>query len=238
MNVRQLWYQLGRFFSGNGDLSYSAIAAFMGCSMAKTIALGTISPPAAAFQALLLAYTSRISYYGIKGRLRLRGIKKELDSQPGEYYFAESEKIVISHRQGLEMLLEKTAEKRWKEWGTVLNAHEEGSRAVVHNIIKPEKAEKSGIIKRKLMRVVPDAEKIMDFDGVQHYHPWGGSGNYSVSRLDRNLPEGWINLLTFNTGGRPEIIAYNIRYTYIPKDREDKSVLVKATPQQIMEYLI
>ncbi|MDI6737557.1 MAG: hypothetical protein QME12_03505 [Nanoarchaeota archaeon] len=81
----------------------------------------------------------------------------------------------------------------------------------------------------------------MDFDGLHHYHPWGGAGNYSVNPFDRNMPEGFINLLTFSLRGRPEIIGYNIRRTYIPKERsnalESKSVLVKATHGQIMEYL-
>ena len=81
----------------------------------------------------------------------------------------------------------------------------------------------------------------MNFDGLHHFHPFGGTSSYSVSPLDRNLPEGFINLLTFNTNGKPEIIAYNNRYTYIPKDKsntlEAKSVLVKATPKDIMKYL-
>jgi hypothetical protein len=244
MNTRQAWYQANRIFSGNGDLSYSAMAAFMGYRIIQTMAVGAINPPAAAMQIILFAYAGRLGYYGLKSRLRLNEKKKELDSHPNEYYFADSEEIVISHKEGLEMLLEKTADKKWREWGTFLNAHEEGTKAVIHNILQPEKAEAMGLItKKRLTGILPKVIKAgeMGFDGLHHFHPFGGTSNYSVSTLDRNLPMGWINLLTFNTNGNPEIIAYNNRHVYIPKDKsgtlEAKSVLVKATPKDIMKYL-
>jgi len=245
MNARQFWYQWGRIFSGKGDLTYAGIAAFMGYKTIKTAAAGAINPPAAVFQAALTAYTSYVAYRGVKSRIRLNEKKKELDNHPDEYYFADSEEIVISHKQGLEMLLEKTAERKWKEWGTVLNAHEEGNRAVIHNIAQLGKAESLGIIVEKhipgmmFWNIRLAMEK--EFDGIQHYHPWAGSRNYSINTNDRNMPQDWINLLTFNTNGMPEIIAYNNRHTYIPKERSDalesKSVLVKATTKEIMEYL-
>lgn len=240
MNARQLNYQWGRLFNGAGDLTYASAVGYIGYKTASTVALGTINPVFGALTAMMLAYMGFVGYHGIKNRLRLRGKKKEIESNPGEYYFAESEKIIISDRQGLEMLLEKTAEKRWKEWGTVLNAHEEGSRAVVHKIAPLGTAEEKGIIasaripKIILWRFGAAAD---EFEGIHHYHPWGGSGNYSISTNDRDRFEGWINLLTFNVRGRSEIIGYNIRHTYIPEKKDDKSVLVKATPKDIMKYL-
>ncbi|HII15585.1 MAG TPA: hypothetical protein HA362_04700 [Nanoarchaeota archaeon] len=237
MNSRQLWYQANRVFSGNSDLSFSAMAMMMAADWIRRAAIGSINPIALPFQALLILYTGRIGYYGLKSRLSVRGKKEELNDNPGEYYFAESGEVVISHREGLEMLLEKTSERKWGEWGTVLNAHEEGKKAVIHGITAPEEAERLGIIRKKLTRIIPKITSTMDFDGLHHYHPWCGSSSYSINPLDRNLPEGWINLLTFNTGGRPEVIAYNIRYTYIPANKDDKSRLVRATPAGIMKYL-
>ncbi|MFH1066049.1 MAG: hypothetical protein V1734_06085 [Nanoarchaeota archaeon] len=245
MNARQFWYRYGRTFSGNGDLTYAGAAAFMGYHTIKTAAAGALAPPAAIIQAALIAYTSYVAYRGVKSRIRLNEKKKDLDNNPYEYYFADSEEIVISDKQGLEMLLEKTAERKWKEWGTVLNAREEGSRAVIHKIAQLGTAEESGIIVEKhipgmmFWNLKLAMEK--EFDGMQHYHPWGGAWNYSVNTNDRNMPKSRINLLTFNTNGMPEIIGYNNRYTYIPKDKSDtleaKSVLVKATPKDIMKYL-
>ncbi|MDD4878165.1 MAG: hypothetical protein PHO02_03960 [Candidatus Nanoarchaeia archaeon] len=245
MNARQFWYRFGRIFSGKGDLTYAGAAAFMGFHTIKTAAAGAIFPPAILAQAALTAYTSYVAYHGVKSRIRLRETRKELDNHPNEYYFADSEEIVISHKEGLEMLLEKTAEKKWKEWGTVLNAHEEGNKAVIHNIAQIGTAEKLGIIVEKHIpgMMFWNRNLAMDrgFDGMHHYHPWAGSRNYSINTNDRSQPEGWINLLTFNTGGNPEIIGYNNRYTYIPKERsnsfDSKAVLVKATPKDIMEYL-
>lgn len=245
MNARQFWYQFGRVFSGKGDLAYAGAAAFMGYQTSETAAVGAINPPVAIFQAALIAYAGYVAYHGVKSRIRLNEKKKELDSHPNEYYFADSEEIVISHKEGLEMLLEKTAEKKWKEWGTVLNAHEEENKAVIHNIAQLGKAEELGIIVDKkipgmLFWNIRLAMQF-DFNGMHHYHPWAGARNYSVNTTDRDQPEGWINLLTFNTASRPEIIGYNNRFVYIPKERSNtsksKSTLVKATPKQIIEYL-
>lgn len=241
MNARQAWYQWGRITGGKGDLACAGAVAFMGYRVATT----AIAPPLAIFDALLIAYTSYVAYHGIKSRIRLSKKKKILDSRPDEYYFADSEEIVISHKQGLEMLLEETAEKRWREWGTVLNAHEEGNKAVIHKIAELGKAEKMGIIVSKIIpgMVLWKQGLALEkgFNGIHHYHPFTGSRNYSINPNDRDQPEGWINLLTFNTSGKPEIIGYNNRFVYIPKERsntlEAKSVLVKATPRQIMEYL-
>ena len=241
MNARQFWYQWGRIMSGNGDQTYAGAAALIGRHTIKTAAAGAIIP----FNVALTAYVSYVAYHGLKSRIWLNKAKKELDSHPDEYHLADSEEIVISHKQGLEMLLEKTAERKWKEWGTVLNAHEEGNKAVIHNIAKLGTAEKLGIIVEKHIPGMMFWNRRLaiekDFDGTHHYHTWAGSRNYSINTNDRGQPKSWINLLTFNTNGRPEIIAYNNRYTYIPKDKSDtleaKSVLVKATPKDIMKYL-
>lgn len=241
MNARQFWYQFGRITCGNNDLTYAGLAALIGGHTIKAAAAGAIIP----FNAALTAYVSYVAYRGVKSRIRLHQKKKILDSRPDEYYFADSEEIVISHKEGLEMLLEETAEKRWKEWGTVLNAHEEGNKAVIHKIALLGTAEKLGIIISKSIPglVFWNQALAMEkgFNGIQHYHPYTGSRNYSINTNDRDQPEGWINLLTFNTNGKPEIIAYNNRYTYIPKDKSDtleaKSVLVRATPKDIMKYL-
>lgn len=240
MNARQLKYQWGRLFSGAGDLTYAGATGYIGYKTATAFAAGAINPVAGALSAMLIAYMGFVGYHGVKNRIKLREKKREVEANPGEYYFAESEKIIISDRQGLEMLLEKTAQKEWREWGTLLNAHEEGSRAVVHKIAPLGTAEEKDLIVSAsipgimLWRFGAAAD---EFEGFHHYHPWGGSSNYSVNTNDRNRFEGWINLLTFNVRSMPEIIGYNIRHTYIPEKKEDKSVLVRATPSDIMKYL-
>lgn len=237
MNARQAWYQIGRVTNGCGDLLYSASAPLFAYWAAQAWGINT---KAVVVNSIFAAVIGLKGYSGLWDRIRLIGIKKHLESHEGEYEFAESKRIIICHKEGLEMLLEETSKKRCREWGTVLNGHEEGEDAVIDKISTEEEAKERkiirwagpGIMAWNLRRAME-----LNFDGMQHYHPRAGSKNYTINTLDRRMPEDWINLLTFNTLQGPEVIGYNIRHTYIPAKKEDKSILVKATPRQIMEYL-
>lgn len=238
MNAMQLRYQWGRFMSGCGDLVYSAAAPFFAYQAVQAWQMDNAK--GVAVNAFCAALIGLKGYAGLMSRISLWQDKKELDTHPGEYCFAESKRIVIRDRKGLEALLEETAKKRWREWGTVLKAHEEREDAAIDKILSREEAAATGIFKYSglgLMVLNRNHAVKLDFDGIHHYHPRTGSASYSINTLDRAMPEGFINLLTFNTSHGPEVIGYNIRYTYIPAKKDDKSVLVRATPKDIMKYL-
>ena len=82
-----------------------------------------------------------------------------------------------------------------------------------------------------------------NYNGHIHYHPStfgkrNGGLNFYVSLGDRFGSDiNYINMLCFNAAYGPEIIAFNHVYTVIPKDKNDRSVLVKADSEMILNYL-
>lgn len=154
--------------------------------------------------------------------------------------------IKIEDVRGLENLLDFTSEEKKYEWGTFINAYSQEGKCIINYILPPQKAQEQGLTKNNfwifskasLWMNIKKAEA-MGFNGAQHYHPIKKSqfpANYSISYFDQRSPPNWINLLTFNAPKGPEIIAFNKRYVYIPKD-ESKKELIRATKKDIIHYL-
>ena len=179
-------------------------------------------------------------YFGSKkdGVEGTRQIKMDKDKFPLDHV----DKVVIDDISGLESLLTRTKLNRDScEWGTVLKAYEKDGVAIVDQILEPTEAEKQKYVydlKENSLRFDTDKIKEAGFNGVHHSHnQFGGAANYPIHNGDRYLPANWINLLTFNTQEGPEVIAYNRLHTYIPKNKDDKTHLVKASVKDIMKYL-
>jgi hypothetical protein len=154
------------------------------------------------------------------------------------------DEIIIKDTEGLELILQKTRENLTTEWGTALKAYAHDNKAIITEIMNPKLAEVKGIVtNNKKDKVKIDLNKLKGYKGTQHYHPDIRTGifshsNYWINNYDRATSKiDSINLLTFNTSQGPEVIAHNQRYTYIPKNMNDKSVLIKANRRQILEYL-
>lgn len=167
-------------------------------------------------------------------------IRKTIKKNPEAFPFNFSESIVFDDRQGLEMLLEKTKKEEKDEWGTVHMAHAENGMAVIDSILSPEECNEKKLIKKiSRYRLEIDSAKLKQegYNGVHHYHPKGNGMDFSINAIDRFKPWGWINLLTFNMPYGPEVIGFNLLNTYIPENRMNKTKLVKADKNQILEYL-
>lgn len=250
MNKEQVSYAAGRVFLNESimllpvgmmgyNMSYHVINFCANPSVPGLVQLGLTTCIAAAITGLGWEI-------GLKPFLKLKSKSKKIKSNPQCYPLEFADKVVIDDNSGLESLLDKTAAKGWREWGTFLKAHPDKDRAVIDEIVEFEELKKEGIVNYggffTFRPNITLPEAIRRFNGLHHYHPghgpkWFRSYNYSVSRVDRRAPPlNWLNLITFNMPEGPEIIGYNILNTYIPADKT-KKILVKANNRQIMQYL-
>jgi len=166
--------------------------------------------------------------------------RRTMKKNPDAFPFSFVESIVIDDKQGLEMLLEKTKKEEKDEWGSVHKTQVNNGRAVINGILSPDECiEKEFITKVSRFRLRADETKIKKggYNGLHHYHPTGGGMDFSINPIDRFKPNDWINLLTFNMPYGPEVIGFNLFNTYIPENRKEKTRLVKADEEQILEYL-
>jgi len=168
--------------------------------------------------------------------------KSEIAKNHEKYNLENVSEIVIDDMEGLEILLEKTNEKKIFEWGTFLKSYDDKGKAVVSEILDFEEAKEQGLVSSsRPWRIISkkNLAKEKGYNGFHHYHPsipGLASANYSIHCLDRYSLMNWLNLLSFNMPDGPEIIGYNRNYTYLPKDKSKKH-LIQATNKQIIEYI-
>lgn len=220
MNKEQTLYVLGNGLNEYGDVFHYGIGAF-----AAFMGAGIFSLPVFLYG----------GYFGL-GRL----CAPYLRSQRTSNHLLDTSEIVFKDLNGLEGLLDRTWQGGSKEWGTVHKAHNENEKAVIHSILNPEDAIEAGAIRSANKSTVicnPARIKELGYNGLHHFHPGGGSMNFSVNLIDRAKPAEWINLLTFNMPYGPEIIGFNLNHTYIPAKREDKTRLIRAKRRDIWRYL-
>lgn len=252
MNKKQLAYQIGRVYCNYYDILFSALAGGYAHLLARLSAqffsqardirdLYNIPGALLGLLAISLGIPPLLS-----GKARLLSYleSKEIEGNPDKYPLEHAVEVILDDVNGLEMLLEKTAEGGDIEWGTFLNAYDDRRRAVIYHILDPNEAKKLGLVGKGStigmdLRIKKAEEE--GYDGHHHYHPdeilgFLGAMNFNVSFIDRNQSKNWINLLTFNLPEGPEIIGFNRKRTYIPTD-DTKRRLALATPEQIMEYL-
>lgn len=248
MNSKQMSYQMGRLLYNNYDM------IFLGFSGASFIPAGThfaqattISGPEFAtgvWYSFVGALSGFYAYIGGAARLRLAQQRKLSYEKEESTFPSDPERIILDTYSGLEYLLEKTAEKSRKEWGTFHKAHLDKDRAVIYDILPIEIGKEQGLIgKSKLDGVRLEFSKAAEqnYNGCHHFHIQVlpllfEAHNYAIGLNDKYKPESWINLLTFNMPDGPEIIGFNRKHTYIPINKE-KTELVRATPREIMKYL-
>lgn len=166
--------------------------------------------------------------------------------EPGKYPVEDAERVIIQDEKGLEAILGRAALKEKTEWGTFLNAEYADGNTLVTRIESSYIAEEEKLVKsrkKSSIRLNISKAKKLGYNGALHYHPPSEkfddleSANYAVSAADKVVsPLNWIGFITFNSISGTEIIGYTHINTYIPEKR-DKSVLVKAGRDEIMEYL-
>jgi hypothetical protein len=245
MNARQMGYQIGRLFYNISEGIYLPIGWAAGHNSAKffsdmenihdfgNIAMGAISGAAALFCGYFIVTS-------IADRIYLCKESKEIKGNKERYPLEHVDAVIIDDSDGLEELLEKTGENSLVEWGTFLNAHPEGDKAIIDKFLDVEEGKRNGLIcKRTPITLYLEIARAYDegYNGYHHCHPWFGATNYYLGFQDRYKPPNWINFLTFNMPEGPEIIGFNRQYTYIPRERKNKRKLVRATHEDIMKYL-
>lgn len=244
MNSKGMTYDVGRVLTNTID---PVLLAGSGMFFSDTLKI--LSHANNSSDLIAAGVTGFAAYYfasrGLryfKARLGVYCAKKESEEK-NSFPLEHSEKIIFDDIGGLEMLLENTRSDHKIEWGTFVNAHKDKENSVISNILSQEEVKKSGLILDQgfgyILYDLSEARKT--YQGFQHFHPTVltkkiGYMNYAVSNVDRFSPPNWLNFLTFNLPNGPEIIGYNSRYNYIPKDKT-KRELVRATPKQIREYL-
>lgn len=242
MNKNQADYYFGRLVRSNIDLVH--LLQLGGASIAM-LRLSDFPTNYDYLTAALLASKIIAIYAGsqlldaIPSRISVYKKTKEIKKNKEKYPLEHAEKIIFEDKQGLEMLLERTARKEKTEWGTFLKAHEDNGTAVIDEILDIEEGKRIGLIgkgTRFLAGIDSDKAKGR-YNGSHHYHCQTESATFGINLYEKNSPENWINLITFNVDGEPEIVGYNTLYTYIPKNKIKKDELVKANPKMIMEYL-
>lgn len=144
---------------------------------------------------------------------------------------------------GLDFLLAETAKNKSKEWATLHHGEICDDSATINKILTFEDLEKDGVRTKKYIYGVRTFYNPSNYTGHIHYHTKFlnskfGALNYRVSLSDRFDPRlNTIDFLCFNVSGEQEIIGFNRLDTFIPKDRNDKSVLMKADKEAIIRYL-
>ncbi|MBI4139405.1 hypothetical protein HY483_00405 [Candidatus Woesearchaeota archaeon] len=183
------------------------------------------------------ALLSWFTLYIIIARCGLENNRKEAKARPEQYPLEFVDTVEIADREGLEALLQETQFGDTFEWGTTVRSKAENTHAVVETILDSNEGNRF-FKKCSRSSLLPQYEQLISerWNGIHHYHQTPTEGNYAVSIVDRRTQPGFLNLLTFNTIRGPEVIAYNSFHTFIPSN-EEKTLLVKATPQYILKYL-
>ncbi len=244
MNLKQIPYILGWPFYALPDGLMLSMAAVLNGPMAYDdfsqgkIAHGLVN-------CFLSLYAAKMGIFmGLRPRIQLSRDIVTISHDEAAYPLESNETVVIRDHQGLEELLQKTNEKRSREWGTVLKAEDEAGTSVISKILSPEQAHLEGYtVGEKLASVRFDRQRINEgeYTGIHHYHPTLGLGlgtrNFTVSAVDRvGLDINSLFLLSFSTSYGPELIAYNRRYVYLPTD-DTKREFQRASPKDIIRYL-
>ncbi len=176
------------------------------------------------------------------GRLRYYKHILEIAANKTKYPLEHAQRVQITDLSGLSQLLSRTNAYEKNEWGTFLHATEKDGIATIDKLFSDEEMQENKLILRagkEMILANDDEAKNLGLNGFHHYHPSGGTMNYSLNYADKSRPKNWINLLTFNLPNGPEIIAFNHRHIYIPDDSKKslKTELVRATPKDIKRYL-
>jgi hypothetical protein len=126
----------------------------------------------------------------------------------------------------------------------VLKAQAHDNKAMITEILDSYTAEKMNVTKeRKRSSIKINVNKIPGYNGTHHYHPAFKHEhyypiNYRINDFDRVLNRiNNISIITFNTPHGADIVAFNHNFVYIPKDKNDKSILIKADKNKVLEYL-
>ena len=240
MNRDQLSYQFGRFFHYQVHNILFAVTSFNIVEMA--IKFSELNP----YGAINYAAAGYGAYFGLiylSGKKEYKRHLSDLENKdPADFPLENVDRIIIADEDTLAELLGRTVLKEKVEWGTVLRSHTEGTAAVIDEILNSYEAEKKDYIhiRKKDSLCIRAAKARYDgYNGAQHFHPGAdGGGNYSINNNDRAvMRNNSLDLLTFNFRGKPEVIGYNKRFTYIPEERDCKSRLVRASPKDILRYL-
>lgn len=169
---------------------------------------------------------------------------RELELNPNEW--EEIDSIEIVDEVGLENILNTTQSDLKDEWMTFYKVTLKGKKQEIKNILPPKKAKEY---------VVSNSECDVEFNDYKatnrgwqahsHFHTEHVTDgilfyrNYVVSKDDRmSRVNSAAHLLSFNTPKGPEIIGYNHKDTFIPLDAQNKRFLVKASRDDIVEYLL
>lgn len=249
MNKKQRQYRFGRLCN-NVDILFSCSSGLLGDTLIRTILnyQNMENPmPFIITESILMTFCGFMSINtGLRTRFSSLIRNYEIKTNKSKYPLEHSKKVIIDDSNGLEMLLNKTAKKEDLEWGTLLNAYDDKGRVVIYKISDPEISKNFKIPGKKLVKknffggqtITMSGQKLANsgYNGLHHYHPFNGYGNFAINVQDRLSPHNWINLLTFNLPEGPEIIGYNNGFVYIPKDKTKKELL-RASPKEIMEYL-
>jgi hypothetical protein len=246
MNLKQAAYQWGRLKNSNTHILCPVMeAALIACLGKASIDYWSEGSTRDLIFIPILAYFSYkwagLTKMSFQSKKKINRLEKNKDSS------AESMRVMIKDKQGLEMLLEKTAENKRAEWGTVLKSYKDNDRTIIYEVADPDLSEEKGLV-RKISRTMMGFNlkkmKEGEYNGQHHFHRsrlisgWGGQ-HFAVNLMDRAMgprDKDNINILTFNLPEGPEIICFNYKHTYIPSDKS-KQELIRATPKQIMEYL-
>lgn len=240
MNLKQIQYSFG-IIKNRTDI---ASLLTMGYCVEKSVGLAPYTSIEQGVVMLGLSASCFIASYligrkTIKGQLSLwknrRVVNRNKELFPLEFV----DEIRIEDVGGLEMLIERTAEKEKYEWGTVLKVSDCDGIGIVGEILDSFEAENKRLAsKRKKHQLYIDFLKseAEGYSGFHHFHPIQKGLNYNVNSIDRSFWLGGLHLLTFNLPDGPEIIGFNSQFTYLPTDKT-KRKLVRATPKDILKYL-
>ena len=172
----------------------------------------------------------------------IRRIKANSENWPLEFV----DSIEICDSEGLERILDLTRKHSSDEWGTVIRAYEDRSRAIVTEILDPQQAMlKDYIIDTGKAHVTWDRFLLMGdgYNGHHHFHPgWEtnspkDSSMFYIHAKDRakcNL--NWINLISFNHPLGPSVVGYNHQFTYINLSK-CAARLDRVSSSDILNYL-
>ena len=176
--------------------------------------------------------------------LKTCGEKGKINEYKQNYHLELVDKVMIEDTKGLENIIKRSEQGEFKEWGTGLKAHVYKNTCIITEILDSKIAEKNKIVKKRTWNgTLFDNNKLNEYDGTIHFHPnhftkYLAAIDYNIGIEDRGTAKiNSINLITFNTSNGIEVIAHNKKYMYIPKNRNDKSILIKADHNQILEYL-
>lgn len=239
MNKDQLYYRIAELSNSHKDKLYLTFGGFFVGWTAMQFSNENFIPG-------IISYltTNIYAYWGLKAFSTKQRLNSGIKNIHPSDHLEDVDEIVISDEEELEKLLKRTALKEKLEWGTFLEAHTKGKTAIVDNILDSYEAERKGYIaeRRKAKLFFYTQRAINDgYNGFHHFHPKAAgipdAVNFKVHNYDQISMPGFLDLLTFNFCGKPEVIGFNRRFTYIPEERDCKSRLVRASSKDIMRYL-